>query len=284
MPIRALFFVFLLGCVFFAFPGHAVELVEGPTVEAADSSATIRWKTDVECGTRLRYGPSEDKLENRAGDGVSVSHVVTLTGLTPDTAYAYSVGTAKMVLKTDFFLTKKPGELKAVPPVASSTASPNRGASAPPKTDSSQTPSVPEKDKGFFAKLKEALTGRKGAPPGASTQSQPLATKRSAPPTSQTWGSMRTLQDHFDRHGADFHATSPDDYARQAWEFLQRANDEGFPAKVDDEDGTLRVFDPKTRAFAAYNRDGTTKTYFKPGSPDYFGRQPGRSIKLKRSE
>ena len=66
---------------------------------------TIRWKTDVECGTRLRYGPSEDKLENRAGDGVSVSHVVTLTGLTPDTAYAYSVGTAKMVLKTDFFLT-----------------------------------------------------------------------------------------------------------------------------------------------------------------------------------
>ena len=45
---------------------------------------------------------------------------------------------------------------------------------------------------------------------------------------------------------------------------------------MDDSDGTIRVWDPKTRAFAAYNRDGTTRTYFKPGSPDYFERQPGR--------
>lgn len=39
-----------------------------------------------------------------------------------------------------------------------------------------------------------------------------------------------------------------------------------------------RVFDPKTGAFAAYNRDGTTKTFFKPGSPGYFERQPGRIV------
>ena len=32
-----------------------------------------------------------------------------------------------------------------------------------------------------------------------------------------------------------------------------------------------------------YNRDGTTKTYFKPGSPDYFDRQPGRPVKLNRA-
>jgi pyocin large subunit-like protein len=48
--------------------------------------------------------------------------------------------------------------------------------------------------------------------------------------------------------------------------------------KWDDSDQSLRVYDPKTRAFAAYNRDGTTKTYFRPNSPTYWDRQPGRLI------
>jgi pyocin large subunit-like protein len=48
-------------------------------------------------------------------------------------------------------------------------------------------------------------------------------------------------------------------------EFLQRARAEGLPAKVD-EYGILRVFDPKTRSFAAHNRNGTPKTFFKPDS------------------
>jgi len=101
-----------------------------------------------------------------------------------------------------------------------------------------------------------------------------------APPTRKIWGNMASLQDHFDRHGGDFGAKNPDDYARQAWDFLQRAKTDGLPAKVDEE-GVLRVFDPKTGAFASYNRDGTAKTFFKPGSRDYFERQPGRPTNLK---
>ena len=101
---------------------------------------------------------------------------------------------------------------------------------------------------------------------------------RAAPPTRESWGHMASLHDHFNRHGRDFNAKSPDDYARLAWEFLQRAKAEALPMKLD-EDGILRVFDPKTGAFAAYNRNDTTKTYFKPGSADYFERQPGRPIK-----
>ena len=62
--------------------------------------------------------------------------------------------------------------------------------------------------------------------------------------------------------------------------FLQRARVEGLPAKVDSS-GVLRVFDPRSGAFAAYNRNGTTKTFFKPGSPGYFDRQPGRPVNLK---
>jgi len=88
------------------------------------------------------------------------------------------------------------------------------------------------------------------------------------------------LPDHFARHGGDFHAKDADDYARMSWEFLQRAKADGLPAKVDEEE-VLRVFDPRTGTFAAYNRDGTTKTFFKPGGHDYFERQPGRDVNLK---
>ena len=96
----------------------------------------------------------------------------------------------------------------------------------------------------------------------------------------QTWGNPATLPDHFARHGSDFGATNAQDYAHLAWQFLQRARAEGLPAKVDPA-GTLRVYDPASGAFAAYNRDGTTKTFFKPGSPGYFDRQPGRLVNLK---
>ena len=99
-------------------------------------------------------------------------------------------------------------------------------------------------------------------------------------PTRQTWGRIETLADHFERHGRDFNARKPDDYAAQAAAFLQRARTTGLPAKRD-ADGSLRVFDPATGAFAAYNRDGTTRTYFKPGSPGYFERQPGTPVDLR---
>ena len=118
----------------------------------------------------------------------------------------------------------------------------------------------------------EAITPEKKPAPKAAIPAQ-------APPTRQTWGNTASLQDHFDRHGRDFSSRSPDDYAAQAWLFLQRARAEGLPMKLDDTDGTLRVFDPKTRAFAAYNEKGLTKTFFKPESPTYWQRQPGRSVK-----
>lgn len=101
-----------------------------------------------------------------------------------------------------------------------------------------------------------------------------------ASPARQTWAHPVSLPDHFNRHGADFGAKNPEDYARLAWEFLQRARVESYPAKVDST-GTLRIFDPNTGTFAAYNRDGMTKTFFKPGRPGYFERQPGSPINLR---
>lgn len=96
----------------------------------------------------------------------------------------------------------------------------------------------------------------------------------------ETWGRMETLEDHFVRHGRDFNAQNAEDYAAQAAALLKRARTSGLPAKRAG-DGTIRVFDPKTGAFGAYNSDGTTKTFFKPNSPTYFDRQPGERIDLR---
>lgn len=127
-------------------------------------------------------------------------------------------------------------------------------------------------------------TARERAPPkaGESTPApRRVEPSGKAPPTRETWGYLPSLSDHFDRHGRDFNAKDADDYARMAWEFRQRAKTEGLPTKVDSE-GVTRIYDPKSGAFAAYNRNGTTKTFFKPNSRDYFDRQPGELVRPEK--
>lgn len=68
-----------------------------------------------------------------------------------------------------------------------------------------------------------------------------------------------------------------------AFQFLQRAKAEGLPAKVDSS-GVLRIYDARSDTFGVYNPDGTTKTFFKPGSHGYFQRQPGQSVNLRTSK
>jgi hypothetical protein len=254
-----------------------VEIVEGPLIETTDTTAKITWKTDVECGTRVRYGLSATQLIQKSEGGVGLLHEVLLTSLQAGTTYHYSVGTARYALQTGTFTT---GGKSASPPPPSESTKPAVTEFKPlpkfttPEPVPTATPTPPAKSESWFSKLLPKLSNPAPAP--APTP------KRTAPPTRQTWGNIDSLEDHYERHGRDFHATSEDDYARQAWEFLQRAIEEGLPAKYDEEDGTYRVYDPKTGAFAAYNRSGRTKTYFKPGSPGYFQRQPGKLIKIKR--
>ncbi len=209
----------------------AATLSAGPAWSAEpNGTVTVRWTTDVATGSRVQYGTTANKLDQRADGELGVKHTVTLKGLLPGTTYFYTVGTARQTLATNSF------------------------------TLAGDAPSKPEP-----AAVK----------PGKA-DSQPA---QKAPPTRQTWGSLPSLQDHFDRHGPDFKAKDPDDYARMAWEFLQRGQRGEVLVKIDDE-GVMRLFDPKSRAFAAYNRNGTTKTYFRPNSRDYFDRQPGTLVKL----
>jgi len=90
----------------------------------------------------------------------------------------------------------------------------------------------------------------------------------------ESWGNPATLARHFADHGADFAATSAEDYASQASQFFERSQAAGLPTKIDI-GGTIRIYDPASNTFGAYNANGTIRTFFKPTSPTYFNRQPG---------
>lgn len=233
------------------FSGQAVELVSGPKISHGESSVTIAWRTDVPCGTRVSYGTVVGKLDLKLEGPVTDDHSVTIEGLSRGTTYFYQVGSARQQLGAGSFTLGENGK---------------PGAALPPKVE---TP------KSILERLADAFAPElsKPKPDSAAT------TAARAPPARVTWGYWESLQDHFDRHGSDFQSKSPEDYAAQAWHFLQRAKAGHLQMKWDDSDQTLRVYDPQTRAFAAYNRNGTTKTYFRPNSASYWQRQPGRSIR-----
>ncbi len=233
----------------------AVEVKEGPLVKVAETTATLKWTTDVECGTQVKFGRNPNNFNRRAEGGVGLIHEVHLADLLPGTTYFYTIGTAKKALQAGKLTTQgRP------PPGAAPTVDENRSKPTPPVV-------------------------KPPARPAAKPGSEPAPGPRvyTPPPTAKTWGDRWSLQDHFNRHGRDFGATSPDDYAAKAWLFLQRAKDEGLPAKLDESDGTIRVWEGKTHSFAAYNRNFTTKTFFKPDSPDYFKRQPGKPVRLRHA-
>lgn len=228
-------------------PLSAVEVTSGPDVDVTGTQAIVRWTTDVECGATVRFGTTPAALHRTAKSGqVGREHAVTLEGLEAGQTYYYSIGTARKTLKTGQFVAK------------------------PADTPADTKP-------GLWDKLRRAVSPPAGE--AAKAKDIPAAQDTPAPPARRTWRNYATLRDHFERHGQDFGAKDEEDYATQAWRFLVRAIAEDLPAKQD-KDGTLRVWDPKTRAFAAYGLDGRTKTYFKPKSPTYFERQPGRLIRL----
>ncbi|MEX2659800.1 MAG: hypothetical protein WD232_08885 [Acidimicrobiales bacterium] len=94
-------------------------------------------------------------------------------------------------------------------------------------------------------------------------------------PWQKSWGITGRLRGHFRRHGPDFDSATPDAYADEAAEFLERGLADGLPLKVD-EHGVIRLYDPATNTFGAYNPTGTTRTFFKPRKPEvYWQQQPG---------
>jgi acid phosphatase type 7 len=83
-------------------PGAAV-LTRGPYMNSAlQNGIVIRWRSDVATNSKVNYGTTAGSLTQSVTDNtVTTEHVVTLTGLTVNTLYYYSIGSTTQTLQGD---------------------------------------------------------------------------------------------------------------------------------------------------------------------------------------
>jgi pyocin large subunit-like protein len=85
------------------------------------------------------------------------------------------------------------------------------------------------------------------------------------------------LNEHFQKHGREFHATTADDYLRLAQTLRDRRKG-GDVLEFVRNDAVTCKFDRDSGAFIAYDSDGTIRTFFRPRDGEaYFERQKSRS-------
>lgn len=85
-------------------------VTRGPYLQlVTPASIVICWRTDLSSDSRVRYGLDPANLDQTAMSPASVTnHLITLSGLTPDTKYYYAIGTSTADLAsgaTYFFFT-----------------------------------------------------------------------------------------------------------------------------------------------------------------------------------
>lgn len=86
----------------------------------------------------------------------------------------------------------------------------------------------------------------------------------------------RRLEEHFEKHGAEFGATSRQDYLRLAQK-LRDAPAGGPILEAVRRDGVVTRFDRQTGAFIAFNANGVIRTFFRPNDGErYWRRQAER--------
>jgi pyocin large subunit-like protein len=87
---------------------------------------------------------------------------------------------------------------------------------------------------------------------------------------------QRRLDDHFEKHGAEFGRITKQDYLHQA-QLLRDAAVGGSVLQTVRADGVTTRYDRQTGAFIAFNRDRTIRTFFKPHDGErYYRRQAER--------
>ncbi len=90
-------------------PGGAT-VERGPYIQSlTENSVILHWKTDVTIDTKVQYGTSSGSLTQEVTLSTpTTDHIVTLSGLTPNTKYFYSIGTSIGVIQGDtnnYFIT-----------------------------------------------------------------------------------------------------------------------------------------------------------------------------------
>jgi pyocin large subunit-like protein len=87
---------------------------------------------------------------------------------------------------------------------------------------------------------------------------------------------QRRLDEHYDKHGAEFGRITKQDYLHQA-QLLRDAEIGGPVLQTVRTDGVATRYDRQTGAFIAFNRNGTIRTFFKPHDGErYYRRQAER--------
>ena len=87
---------------------------------------------------------------------------------------------------------------------------------------------------------------------------------------------QRRLDEHFEKHGAEFGNISKQDYLHQA-QLLRDAKVGGPVLQTVRADGVATRFDRQTGAFIAFNPNGIIRTFFKPNDGErYYRRQAER--------
>ena len=103
------------------------------------------------------------------------------------------------------------------------------------------------------------------------------ATDTSAPIQASGWGAgvgfadQRRLDEHFEKHGAEFGRITKQDYLRQA-QLLRDARAGGHVLEAVRRDGVVTRYDQQTGAFIAFNANGVIRTFFRPNDGERYWR------------
>lgn len=114
-------------------------------------------------------------------------------------------------------------------------------------------------------------------PPSSGVEArQPPADESGGWGTAVGFADQRRLDEHYQKHGAEFGRISRQDYLRQA-QLLRDARVGGPILQAVRQDGVTTRFDRDTGAFVAFNPNGVIRTFFKPNDGErYFRRQAER--------
>lgn len=113
--------------------------------------------------------------------------------------------------------------------------------------------------------------------PAAAPASRPSVTQPASPQASAVgFRNEHLLEEHWQKHGREFRATSREQYLQMA-QALRDAPVGGNVLEIVRGDGAVSRFDKISGAFIAFERNGTIRTFFRPNDGErYFRRQAQR--------
>ena len=134
---------------------------------------------------------------------------------------------------------------------------------------------------GALLSRRDPSSGTPRAPiPPPSPGSAPASPSERAPPPATSSAGFRSrarLEEHYQKHGAEFGRITVDEYLQRAQALRDATVGGNVLEVVRPTDGVVSRFDRASGAFLAFDADGTIRTFFKPNDGEaYFRRQAKR--------